>query len=343
VASEPVGRFLDVALASFRAAAGDTSFAFDFVIGESDPLRIRFRVARPLAHLLPALAWHAQPLAGSADIHIFAFDGPGLPAPPWSKADYLPRGEVRGCTSGRFRATVSVGDRILNLFDRDRAVGVFWCEDAARLPSWEPGAPLRHLLHWALADRGWQLIHAAAAGLSRGAALLAGPGGSGKSTATFACLRAGMLSVGDDYCVVASTGEPPRAHALFDTGKLAADSLAHFPLAVPAGRSVGADGDKTHVRLSAAFPEGHVSRLPLRAIVLPRVAERTGTPVRVSAAQAARTLAPSTLMQLPGARTAALQAIGRLTRALPSFHLDVGPDLDTIPGVIARLLEDVGR
>ena len=51
-----------------------------------------------------------------------------------------------------------------------------------------------------------------------------------------------------------------------------------------------------------------------------------------------RALGPTTLLQLPGAGTDALRAMGDLVRSVPCFALRLGPDADAIPGAVARLL-----
>ena len=60
-------------------------------------------------------------------------------------------------------------------------------EDASRLPPWERACPLRALLTWWAAPERLLMAHGAAVGSGEGALLLAGPGGSGKSTTALAC------------------------------------------------------------------------------------------------------------------------------------------------------------
>ena len=53
----------------------------------------------------------------------------------------------------------------------------------------------------------------------------------------------------------------------------------------------------------------------------------------------ARALAPSTLFQLPGARQGSLGTIAAILRRVPVFGLEVGPDLDAIPGALLPAIE----
>jgi hypothetical protein len=90
------------------------------------------------------------------------------------------------------------------------------------------------------------------------------------------------------------------------------------------------------------YPSKVATRLPVRAILLPRV---TGTPEtrlkRISVAMALAALAPSTIFQLPRAGNEAFKFLATFARQLPCFSLEVGTDLSTIPLVIEGLLAKI--
>ena len=73
--------------------------------------------------------------------------------------------------------------------------------------------------------------------------------------------------------------------------------------------------------------------------MLPQVTGRPTTSVQsVSPMTALKALAPSTLLQLPGAGQASFQAMARLVRQVPCYTLALGTDLAQIPVVITDLL-----
>ena len=183
-------------------------------------------------------------------------------------------------------------------------------------------------LYWSLAANGRPLTHAAAVG----GVLLAGPGGAGKSTTTFACAAAGLPCAGDDYVAIAEGDDAWTAHALYRWARLDDASLARFPSA----RAVYRDDEKTGVELPSP-----VESMPVRAVVVPRLAERTGRPRPLSRAAAARALAPSTLIQGPAGDPEVAETLGRLLRAVPTLELEVGPDIERIPPAIAAAAEMV--
>ena len=223
----------------------------------------------------------------------------------------------------------------------------------ARLPDYERGAPFVLLLHW------WQLlcpppaqppacaVHAAAVGTERdGGLLLVGRGGSGKSTTALACLSAGFLYVGDDYCLLQSTADGPWAASLFATGKLSDAMLERFPVfATTVVNPTRTPGEKALLFLDRSFSAHLAAGLPLRAILLPRVLAGGGetrlTPA--SPAAALQALAPSTifLFRRSGSEAANLLAqLAGVTRSLPCFHLQLGADADATrtPRILSGLL-----
>jgi len=265
--------------------------------------------------------------------------GVNIPSPPWSSDDYRERGEVRGFNDQNFRTAFSIGSGVLNMFHLRRAEAVLWLRDASRLAYWESGAPLLTILNWWFGQKGRQLVHAAAVGNEDGGVLLAGKGGSGKSTTALSCLDSKLSYVADDYCLL----EPdpmPRVHSLYNTGKLNRDNLEQFP---QLGELFFAAGcrleEKALVFLKDFCPEKLSGGFPLKAVMLPRV---TGTPrtslVSISAAAGLKALAPSTIFQLSGAGADAFAKLTRLVRRVPCYQLNLGTELDEIPLTISRFL-----
>lgn len=260
--------------------------------------------------------------------------GVSLPALPWTTADFLQRDEIRGWTAPPHLATFAIELATMSVADTDARTGAQWFRDVGLAP-WEGGAPMRSLLHWHLARKGLHLLHAAAVGTEAGGVLLAGPGGSGKSTSALAALGAGMRFVGDDYVLVRD-GEPPTAHPVFGIAKADDRSLGLVPQFADRGAGAVADW-RGKWRLPIADLVSSQARL--HAVVLPTVSERTGTPRLLDRAEALRTLVPSMLFQLPADGHSTLAAIRRLLDKLPVYALDVGPDIERVPELLLSMLE----
>ncbi len=99
------------------------------------------------------------------------------------------------------------------------------------------------------------------------------------------------------------------------------------------------DDGKIVLEVGRSLPGLLAASLPLRAVVIPSVGGATGALQPMSPAAGARALAPSTLFQLPGSRQSSLGTIAAILRRVPVFGLDVGPDLEAIPGALLPAIE----
>jgi hypothetical protein len=251
----------------------------------------------------------------------------GGPPPGWPLA-YVDRRHLERLhvsADRRVYMTLDEDTRTWHVFDRVRRRAAIWTADASRLPDWEHAFPLRTLLNWLLAPSASTLAHAAVVCEGERGLLLAGAGGSGKSTTTAACLEVGLETCGDDFVAVTG-GVAPRAHALFDTLKLDERSLACFPrLAAHVANPDLAPATKARIHLSDVSPAQLRASCSLEAIVVPRLAP--GEPTRLaplSKTAVLRALAPSTLFLTRGAESETAAKLGALVRRLPTHELRIG-------------------
>jgi len=260
---------------------------------------------------------------------------------PWQEDDFLARGVIQGYNTERIYTAFQHGSGAVSVLDAERNLAVFWAPDS-RLPYWEYGSPLRSILHWWLLSRGLQLVHAAAVGNSTGGVLIGGKGGSGKSTTALACLESNLSYVGDDYTLL-GLDSGPVVHSLYNSAKLNSDHVQRFPSLLPKVANPDRLADeKALLFVNEHDPAKVATRLPVRAILLPRVTGRPETRLkRVSVAMTLAALAPSTIFQLPRAGGEAFKFLAAFARGLPCFSLEAGTDLSTIPPVIERLLADI--
>jgi hypothetical protein len=304
------------------------------------PVRVHLAGEELIDRLAPGLLEGLVEAGDGPAIELWAFDGVGTgrsaPPPPWGPRDYLQREEIAGWTRPPRLASYSTDYATLSVADTDAGLGIQWLRDATAMAPWEGGAPLRSILRWTLARHGVQLIHAAAVGTEAGGVLLLGAGGAGKSTSALACLQAGMALVSDDYTLV-RPGAVPTAHPAFAIAKAGSASLALLGGGLDA-RAAGARLDwrgKRRLRIADVVCDA----LALRAVVLPRVAQRTGAAVPCDGREALRTVAVSTLLQLPGDGATTLAVLRELLATLPVYTLEVGPDVEAIPEAIGALIE----
>jgi hypothetical protein len=327
----------DMLRASFDgAAAAEGSVDRCFTVA-GHTIRLRFAGKALPPRLTPALVHLAShsTAAGEASLTVLIWEAPRarVRAPASSDAQGL---QMR-YRSEDWRFVLHEVDSALNLLDTDGGIAFHRVADAAQLPPSEMASPLKPILNWWTATRHLGLVHAAAVGTRDGGVLLAGRGGSGKSTTALVCVRAGFDYVGDDYVVVRS--DPPFAHSLYNSARLTWEQSARIPELLR-GTITGPSHDKTLAFIHELLPERISTSLPIRAILLPQVTGRTETRLcRTTAARALLALAPSTLFQVPGNAAAVFRQLVRLVDAVPAFVLELGTDLDAIPVAIRRLLD----
>jgi hypothetical protein len=217
--------------------------------------------------------------------------------------------------------------------------GVQLCRSHEALPPWDSGAPLRLHLFWALGLRDRRLVHAGTLGLDGIGVLLVGPGGAGKSGTTLAGMAAGLASVGDDYVVLEP--DPPAAHAIFRIAKLDQAGLARLGDAARhlATAPLNWQGK---VEFDPATLPGmtRTDRLELRAILMPKIANHARTSMtRLGTSEAMRTLTFGNMFQIPAEPAATFRFLGRLTRALPAYQLQLAADPADVGQAIRNFIQ----
>jgi hypothetical protein len=227
----------------------------------------------------------------------------------------------------------------LSAIDASAGVAYYIARDKNALPWWVDASPLQVVLNVFLRERGLQLTHTAAVGDARGAVLLCGKGGSGKSTTALACLRAGLDYIGEDYCLL-EPGETPRVYSVYQSAKWEKNTRALYPEYEGFIRNAAAARtEKALVYYEDAFPGRIRTQAPVRALVSLTVgADRRPVLRTQTRERAIKDLLMSTSLQLPfyEARTAATlkEFVGRV----PAHHLTLGRDLNANAAAIGELL-----
>lgn len=302
-----------------------------------------------MASFLPALA-HLQTCGDltltAPSLTLCLWDsqstGTPMPPPPWRSEHYRLRGEIADYNNECVRTVFDLGRGMFYMIDLQRGLALAWTRDAAQVPAYEMAAPMLPIWNAWLGHHGDMLVHAAAVGRPEGGVLLAGKGGSGKSTTALACLNSPLGYLADDACIVTG-GDAPRIHSLFCTGRVLRDNLHRVPHMQVAFDRISPDEDKVICLLTRHFDAKLLRDCPLRAILLPVITHETETRVQPAPAVAVmKALAPSTLFHLgavAGPRDAARMA--GLSRQVPGFHLLLGNRMSDVPAALDRFLQDV--
>lgn len=313
------------------------------------------RLSRAFAHLELA-----DP-APTPDLVVNLWDSaPGAPPPPlphthdeeapgaffYFSNESLRAGFQLG-TSGDARVLAVYPDAptpALSVLEQDARRAWYWVADADRIPYWEQATPLVYLLDWWLRERDMYMLHAGAIGTPAGGVVLVGKSGSGKSTTALSSLDSDLVYAGDDYVGV-SLGPQPEVHSFYSSGKLMQNHVERLPFLLDA--LANADKlavEKAVVYVNERWPERMSAGFPLRAVIVPRV-----TPGLVEAkildaspADAFRALAPSTVFQMHTRGQDSLARARRLLERVPSYVLELGSDMASIPRAIGDLVATLG-
>lgn len=291
-------------------------------------------VQQMLQHLLP----HQTGIPAQLEIDVLDGRTAAGPPPAWN----LPHSDARHLERLHLSSDHSLAAqynddiRCWMILDRSNQRALLWIEDLARLPPWDVAAPFRTLLHWYLAPTPLVIAHAAAIVSDGGAMLLVGRGGSGKSTTIATAVRHGLQVSGDDLVIAGRHEGTWQVFALYDTLKLDPAAIGRTGLRLDTNRL--AENGKFAYRYSDLAPGQLVPLAPLRAIAETGVAGRPETTLTMQTQAAVlRALAPSTLFLLRGYEQQTWSKLVGLTRAAPSWSLQLGNDLEGVVSALQHL------
>lgn len=350
---------LDRVVGSFTAAARASGGLVDreYVIAG---YRMRFRAAGPdlMRRLSRTLAHLETSSSDDPELTIHLWDSAAFatPAPPIPdvQGEQAP-GAFFYYSDSRLRLGFQLGTSgdarelavyphaptpALSVLDTQRNEAWFWVADAQRIPYWEEATPVRFLLDWWLRDRDVHQLHAGAVGTPEGGVLLVGRSGSGKSTSTLSALQSELTYAGDDYVAVALEPEP-WVHSLYCSGKLMADHVTRLPFLLPAlANGDQLEREKAVVYVHEHWPHHMATGFPLRAILVSRVVPGLvgARVVEASRLTGLAALAPSTVFQMHTRGQDSLARMRQLSEVVPTYLLELGSDVPSIPRAISLLL-----
>lgn len=313
----------------------------------------RFRIAcagDTLASAVTGAFDHLPQVDGreQTSLEILAWDeaatGVARPDPPWSWPQSPQLLQYALPAGGEaFRIHYSEQEAIFSIYSVEAARAFVVCGDAARLPTYFYASPCAPVIHWWRRGAGLHTLHAGCVGERGMGVLLVGPSGSGKSTTSLLCALDGMNYVSDDVCLL-RPGADAEAFCLYNSGKLHSGHLQNFAAYAAVAIDPGPTrDDKPVVLLHRHFAGRVVPRLAVKAVIAPRVTGRPRTVVTpMTAADAMKVLAPSTMFMSPPFEANALRVLADLVRSRPCFRLDLGTAVDQIPDAVRSVLVRAG-
>ncbi|MGE0666726.1 MAG: hypothetical protein AB7O49_09220 [Sphingomonadales bacterium] len=339
----------------FRAASSRFDAAYarggtptDYLVG-GRPVRIRVAGAAlaeeidlPLRHLrttVPAMPELAIDLWDQGETGVDAVMGPPL-------TDALPFGNVSMSDDRRFLGEQRPSGALW--YDRraNRVVGSV--QDLKRRMLDERARPFHRFFCVWLADHGIQFVHSGL--IARTGAdgrpvgmLFVGMGGTGKTTSSIACFRAGLAYLGDDAIGIEQAGDGFVGHGFYASCLIDVDHIRRFPDLQARSLPPLNDYEEKAVVYLAPIDAARVeSRVRIAAVVLPRILDQSDTAARpVSKGRALLSLAPSSIMQLPITTHGAIDRLADLIARVPTYCLELGRDVEAIPAAVNALFDSL--
>jgi hypothetical protein len=178
--AEDLRDFLDEGLSLYDHAARSSETIFDADLAEA---RVRLRIAGQalVQPVLSPLLHRGVSTSGSPELTIFIFDKTSTGLEPGVVEILEQHSASASATTTWTRASLHLLYRrqpvpSLLVLDRSRNIALLWLKGDSDLARWDCRRSVLQLLHWWLADREWQPVHAAAVCGSKGGVLIAGKG-----------------------------------------------------------------------------------------------------------------------------------------------------------------------
>jgi hypothetical protein len=297
-------------------------------------------IEQPFRHLLLEKGELAKP---TLTIDLWDASETGTPCPvdlvDLTLRSTFEHGFVIGSSEDRFIGCQC--PQTITWFDRETNHVVGCVLNSRQLSVCERGKPLHFpLLLWH-SDRGTPIVHAGLVSYGGQGVLFAGQGGVGKSTSALACVAAGFDYLGDDYIALkVEKNGSVAGYSVYNSAWLAPDHLLRFPFLAP--HVIQGEKKKLPVLLSQVIPGKLASTVPISVVLLPSIKDQPAAcTVPASKRQAFFALTPSSMIKLPVSGTQSLDMIGRLVDQVPTYWLQLGRDIETVPQRVKTLLKEI--
>lgn len=228
--------------------------------------------------------------------------------------------------AGDIHALYNPESHIFSMIDTASGRGWYYLLRAADLPYYEKAAPMRMLLHWWCETDGRVLVHAAAVGWNSRAVLLAGRGGTGKSTTAILAAQSGFNFLGDDYVVLDNVYGPAVLSA-YNSVKFRWEMIERLSSAETLSVNDPQADEKGYFYMHQTHRDSLAKTLPLIAVLLPAIEQQSKTSfVRLPSARGLLSLAASSIFQMPGSGKQTLKKLADILRDTPVYQMSLGTD-----------------
>lgn len=259
---------------------------------------------------------------------------------PWTPSDYEVQGLIKGFNTDRFQCIYQHGSGAIIIFDNQTKEGIYYIESALEIPYWEVSFPFRTIFHWWTRDTPYQLLHSGGIGFAHSSMIISGKSGSGKSsTCLSTLLHPGLLLAGDDYVLVDTRNK--ILYALYQCTKAEWSNLDRLSYLQKFTDTDFKEAEKAMIFIEEHVPGKMLKSSKLNFSIAPQVSMRNKTLiVESSPSMSLKSIAPTTLFQLPLIREEAFAKCASLVKGVRNYQALLGTDPQEIADTLYDFLEN---
>ncbi|MDP3385816.1 MAG: hypothetical protein Q8S24_01175 [Eubacteriales bacterium] len=297
------------------------------------------RIMSPFRHLETD-----SDMIGESSLRIYVFQNiePGNDFPVWESLNrWASEGEKLQMYNRETRHILYNDEsKVLTAIDTQSAEAYYYMPCLDSMPYYEKAAPMRMIFHHWAQSNGMLLIHGACIGLGGKGLLLAGKGGTGKSTTAISAALAGFDFLGDDYLLADPTDR--TIHSLYGSSKIRWDATQILPVAGTLTVNRREEDEKGIFFLKDVESCRLSKSLMLGAVILPKIGGgQLSTYNRTTMTEGLMPLASSTIFQMPGSGKETLNAISSLLKGIPVFRMSLSQDTDEINSKLREIISNL--
>ncbi|MBN2829206.1 MAG: hypothetical protein JXR56_02670 [Candidatus Cloacimonetes bacterium] len=207
--------------------------------------------------------------------------------------------------------------KVLSGYDSQNKKAYYYIPNLDILPFYEKAAPMRMIFHHFAQDYGMILVHGAAIAIDGHGILMAGKGGSGKTTTAICAALRGFDYLGDDYVILDT--DDKIIYSLYSSCKIRWDSEELLPELASFAVNTRNE-DKGYFFMNEI--NGRIRKsIRLYVVVIPQIGGDESSYLKTGGINALRVLSSSTIFQMPGSGRTTLHNISKAIRNVPAYEM----------------------
>ncbi len=240
--------------------------------------------------------------------------------------------------SDRIHALFNAESEVLTSLNLNSKIGFYYIPDIKQLPYYEKAAPMRLIMHYFAEFNDMILVHGASVSVDGKAVILAGKGGSGKTTTAIASALSGLEYLGDDYVIIDYRNR--TVHSLFCSAKIRWEAHQYIPSVKES--SVNSPSDDKSYFFMRDLEEIKIRRdAQIAAIIIPSITpDSTPEIFKSSPLMALLLLSSSTIFQMPGSGIKTLAHLKELLQSVPVYQMTLSESSSVNAKLISNFLND---